>query len=143
MKHLSKAKEILGDDGNGYSSGKIDDSEVADKTSLSYKKSLDKYTVTQTLDSSISYSTEQLKILRKKQSIQDRIKQHNSKTIFAPDTDKMLMTKDIPNFKAQITASRNAAYKAMNPFANGQKGPMGPYGAMNPFNVVASHGKRV
>ena len=143
MKHLSKAKEILGDDGNGYSSGNLDDSEVADKTSKSYKKSLDKYTVTPALDSSISYSTEQLKILRKQKLIQERIKQHNSKTFFSPDTDRMLITKDIPNFKDQITASRNAAYKAMNPFTTVQKGPMGPYGAMNPFNVVASHGKRV
>ena len=133
MQHLAKARDIIENGrsvrrsagSSGYSSGDLKDSEVNDKTSALYKQSLEKHTVMPVLDSSLSYSSSQLGILRKKRALQQRLKAYNSKTPFSHDTDKMLMSRDIPNFKDEMITSRNSAYKAMNP-----------------FNVVAKNGKR-
>ena len=140
--HLAKARDIL--EGaqreaegaklgrrdhsvaSGYSSGNLEDSEVNDKTSKRYKESLSQYTTTPVLDSSVTHSTTLLKALRKQRMLHEKMKQYNSRTPFQPDTDKMLLSRDIPNFKDEVQVSRNSAYSAMNP-----------------FNIVVKNGRRV
>ena len=111
---LAKAKEIL--EGNGYSSGKLEDSEVGDNTSKLYKASLNKYTSMPILDTSLKHSSSQLALLRKRRVLHERMKRYNKQTLFSPDTDKMVMSTDIPNFKNEVSVSRNSAYADMNPF---------------------------
>lgn len=117
MTELKKAKEIL-EGKMGYSSGRLEESEIDENTSKSYKKSLDKHTVSNLLDTSLDASARQLKLLRKKRLLHEKIKKQG--------TDNVLMTRDLPNYKDEIITSRSSAY-----------------GAMRPFNIVANNGKRV
>ena len=121
---LAKAKEIL--EGNGYSSGKLEDSEVGDNTSKLYKASLNKYTSMPILDTSLKHSSSQLALLRKQRALHERMARYNKRTLFSPDSDKVMMGTDLPNFKNEVSVSRNSAYAEMNP-----------------FNPVAKNGRRL
>ena len=115
--NIAKAREILEGASTPYgSSGRLEDSEVYDKTSKLYKEELNKHTVMTPLDSSTSYSSNQLALLRKQRALQERLKAYNKQTPFSRDTDHYLMTKDVPDFKNEVVQSRNSAHAAMDPF---------------------------
>ena len=115
-------------DGNGSNSGDLMDSSVSETTSKSYLASLNQHTtMSLTSDSSLEYSTQQLKLLRKKEMLTKKLKHHVGTTRYARDVDQIYISnKDIPDFKDEVQISRGSFYRNKSP-----------------FNPVVSNGRRV
>ena len=111
MESLAKAKEILDGAVSGYSTGRIEDSEVAQNTSI------EQYTDRPVLRDNSNHNVKQLALLRKRRKLNERIRQHQSEQYYGHDSDPIgILTKDVPNFHDEVSVSRQSAYSRMNPF---------------------------
>lgn len=136
MKQLSEARKIMDESMEGEYSGKIEESAAnesksenrkrkGEKQGLDYVKELNKHTAsTLRHDSTLTYSSEQLRLLRKRQALHGAVK--GLSNAGKNSIDSMYVNgEDIPDFKNEVTVSRSSFYSDRNK-----------------FNVTAQSGKR-
>lgn len=136
MKQLSEARKIMDESVEGEYSGKIEDSianesksesrkRKGEKQGLDYVKELNKHTANPLRhDSTLSYSSEQLRLLRKRQALHGAVKGLESAGKNSVGS-MYIRGEDIPDFKNEVTVSRSSFYRDKDK-----------------FNVTAQSGKR-
>jgi len=120
-------KEHKGKQGNGFTSGSLDDSCLGGTKNERYMERMSRHTVMDlSVDMSLDVSDKQLKAMRERKALHDRLNARLKKTRHGRDTDRIFLgEEEIPNYKDEVTVSRRSVHNDINK-----------------FNIVGGSGKR-